>query len=260
MDISRYKVYVRDTQISDEDLENLIKDVIYDIARDTKIFRRQFSFNVLPCVDMYNIKEIFNTQSHLETNVTKVTYTHEYNEKDIIDLINVIQDTEQEKTTKCDFKNSNETSTTETKTYTSLDESYLDTIDLFYVDDRTTKYKIYSMLPDFFEQINNDIFISKQDRLKSVFGEDYDLEVIADVNVLPDPSKMSEEDLSKINTAIIAGIKYSISDMYMNANNEQVSNILYQRYYSSKKQLLYNNPQFVNQFQKFGSRYNTWNK
>ena len=259
MDISRYKVYVRDTQISDEDLENLIKDVIYDIARDTKIFRRQFSFNVLPCVDMYNIKEIFNTQSHLDTSVTEVTYTHEYNEKDIVDLINLIQDTN-DKSTECDFKDNNEESTTETKTYTALDESYLATLDLFYVDDRSIKYKVYSMLPDFFEQVNNDTFISNHDRLVVSFGSDYNLEIVADVNVLPDPNKISEEDLNRINTSIIAGIKYYVSDMYMNINNEQVSNILYQRYYSSKKQLVYNNPQFVSQFQKFGSKYNSWNK
>ena len=57
--------------------------------------------------------------------------------------------------------------------------------------------------------------------------------------------------------AIIAGVKYFVSDMYMNISNEQVSNILYQRYFAKKRQITYDYPIHISSL----LRYNAgWNK
>lgn len=60
MNANKYKFYVRDIGISDEDLKNVLQNVIEDIAVSTKIFKKVFVFEILPEVVVYDFGSLLN--------------------------------------------------------------------------------------------------------------------------------------------------------------------------------------------------------
>jgi len=251
MDILKYKKYVRDTNISDDDFKEIVNDVLIDITLDTKIFRTTVGFSLTNCVDEYNIKDIFNISSSVEDQVVDIKFT--VDEDDSINL------------------NSNNPGCPliDEKVQTELvlqssDDIFLGCIELVRVyADKTEAIKygsrslIENVTEKYFTKLNDNLFYSKKLFLESLYGKTYDVNILANCIYRPDPEKITEEQENIIKQAIIAGIKYNLSDMYLNTTNEQVSNILYQRYWSTKKQIRNNYPQLIGTVSDFSM--DSWN-
>lgn len=90
MDINRYKFYVRDVGISDTDLNNVLQDVISDIAVNTKIFKRTFGFTLEPEIVNYPIKNIYQLADKFELKINYISdYVNATNENALIDFLKI---------------------------------------------------------------------------------------------------------------------------------------------------------------------------
>jgi len=232
MDISKYKKYIRNLSIEDEDLDDLIRDVIEDIARDTKIFRDVFGFSVSSCLSEYSIKSLYEFYLENDSRNEVKTITP------ITDADKFIEFANQLLGSSCiDVNFVNETYETieESKENRILSVSQIATVD---------KNGIHNFLDGKIAQLRNGMtLVLDVEEFEKRYGKDTVLPVIVSVVIVPDVQRISEEVEAMLKTAIINGIKYFVSDTYSDPNNAQVGNLLYQRYYSSKKQLLYNYPQ-----------------
>ena len=268
MDIAKYRKYVRDTSISDEDFEDLIKDVIEDIARDTGIFTDIFVFQLEGCIELYDIETLYDLSNQInEDNIVDITITDNINDKDsLAQYLNRLEIVTVDGTT-C---STNDSSTTDTKVTTSQGDTgkkLLSVVDMIWsrdsLDDSLkypSKEEVISVINSWFYHIGNFNYKKNNRELNRLFGytddQLYEIPIVTLVNYVPNLDQLDEDVERQIKTAIINGVKYYASDLYLNTVNEQTSNILYQRYYSSKKQLKFN---YNNNLGKYSMRNAYWN-
>jgi len=265
MNISKYKKYIRDMNVSDDELEEIVSDVIEDIAMDTKIFKNTIGFKLDGCVREYDIEAIYELYSNLDDQVINIEYTSNSSTESTLKLIDMITIDDGDNKTTCEDKN-NDDSVDEDITYSSSKSKFISANDLFVIfndtieaESRKSKTLIKSIENEYFERYNNFVYKSKHEYLSDLYGsEDYSIDVYVNCSIVPSAEQINDDQERMLRTALINGLKYFSSDMYLNTSNEQVSNLLYQRYYSSKKQLLYNNPQFVSP--KLDFRNSGWNQ
>jgi len=267
MDITKYRMYIRDVQLTDSEFAELIKDVIDDIARDTKIFKELFGFTIESCKMEYDMNLLFTLHSRLkDTKITDITLTPTYSENSSLEFIRaVVKDNKDglvcSTTTEDDI-------VVEIETEKDITNTYISTLDIqqiiYNYEDNSrfgTKSNVRSVSTRYFDQASNDLYIKNIISLREDgFNEEdaaYSIPVVGIACIVPNLDFISEEIERIIKQAIIAGIKYFVSDLYMNTSNEQVSNILYQRYYAKKKQLVYDYPIYVSNLLRYNSE---WNK
>lgn len=232
MDISKYRKYIRNLSISDEDLEDMIKDIIEDIARDTKIFKDYFAFTLSECVSDYNIKYLYDGYKQNQKEYELETVSPVSDPDLLVQFINSIYGE------KCN------TVSLVSETYTEV-ETELENNTLLHVNQivEVNNNQIKNLLDgDLLYLRENFIVTMDTGKFKQLYVDTDYLPVLCSVTIIPDLDKISDNTERIIRTAIINGIKYFLSDTYSDPNGAQVGNILYQRYYSSKKQLLYNYP------------------
>jgi len=247
MNINDYKIFIRDMNISDEELTNLIQQIIIEISHNTKIFRNTIGITISHCLEQYNIKDIYNLSSAVDEQISNITFIENTN-----------------------YELSNEECNLQSPILTELTTDTADTTFLGLL----SLLKVYSNIEDaykhgsttlneditykYFIKINDVTFITKTDYLKTLYGDKYTFDILANCIYAPSPSKITTEEEIIIKPAIIAGLKYYLSDTYLNTTNEQVSNLLYQRYWSTQKQIRNNHPQLIDVVSEF--KMDTWNK
>jgi len=267
MDINDYRMYVRDMQISDDELELVMKDVINDIARDTKVFKELFGFTLAGCVDMYDMKMLFDLHTQLKKdNIVELSINGNLENPDsILNYLNTIDSSSADLGKTCESEDGVDV---EINTNDGKHNTFIDVIDILHVYDNldalakvNRNTNVRSVLFDWFEDVGNNWYKKKDGKLSKEFGytddSKYEIPLVGIVSVVPDLSNIDPEIESIIKSTLIAGLKYNISDMFLNIQNEQVSNLLYQRYYSAKRQLKFNYSSDLGNY----FRYNTeWNR
>lgn len=250
-DISKYMIYIRDTDISEQEAQNILQDILDEVSFDTKIFRDLFVFDIGNCDNVYDTKALYDLSQSLKEEVTGVTSTDYTTEQ----LINILEGKEfsdsNNNANNCSTGESQDSDTEDTNNSLCLN-TYLNIIDLMWYDKTDSKQPIKSIISTWFQQVGNDIYeliptkVSNDTGIpESNININNPIPVIGYVSIIPNIFKLTSDDERILRQVLIAGLKYKVSDMYLNTANEQVSNLLYQRYYNAKKQLAFNFPQFV---------------
>jgi len=256
MDIDNYKKYVRDVSITDDDLTSVMQDVINEIARDTKIFKEVFGFTVSNCTEEYNMKNLFNIYSSVkEDSITSISLSEPvFNEESVINLINQI--TSNDKV--CNL--SGLTVGEETTTINGKFNNYVHLLDVITtsVSKSGSNTEPTSSIGKFLSWLNGDTYILNSSYMRRFgYGDTYSIPVIGVAIIVPQLNDIDEDMEMVLRPAIIAGLKYYVSDMYMNMANEQVSDVLYRRFYVRKKQLMNDYP---NNVSVDNTNHSSWNK
>ena len=215
MDINNYKFYIRDIGISDTDLQNVLRDVISDIAVNTKIFKRVFSFTLEPEMNMYPIKDLYQLSDKSEIIINSITYSlksYDTKEKLLEYLNEPIINVDETK----DIQKDNEYS------------DYIEVIDLF--DDKFNSYGHY---------------------LEPVGKDDYYLNIKIDKPILltgiaiinPLLSEINDRIEKQIRFAIISGLK-AYTHTLESQPNEQVSLVLNKQFEYDKQKLINKYPYY----------------
>ena len=215
MDINNYKFYIRDIGISDTDLQNVLRDVINDIAVNTKIFKRAFSFTLEPEMNMYPIKDLYQLSDKSEIIINSITYSlksYDTKEKLLEYLNEPIINVDETK----DIQKDNEYS------------DYIEVIDLF--DDKFNSYMKY------LEPVSrNDYYLNlKIDKPILLTG-------IAVINPLL--SEISDRIEKQLRFAIISGLK-AYTHTLESQPNEQVSLVLNKQFEYDKQKLINKYPYY----------------
>ena len=248
-DITRYMVYLRDTDISEQEAYNLLQDVLVEVSFDTKIFKDLFVFDVDNCDKAYDIKALYNLSQALKQNVSTVTLT-DYSTEELINILQGKEFTDSDSNS-CSIPQSQD-SDEDTYTGSNCLNTFINVIDLMWYNKDDTREPIKSVISSWFQMVGDNIFELAPDNISRDTGIpisnltlNNSVKVIGYISVIPNIYNLTADDELLLRQVLIDGLKYKVSGMYLNANNEQVSNLLYQRYYSSKKQLSFNFPQFV---------------
>ena len=214
MDINNYKFYVRDVGISDTDLQNVLNDVISDIATNTKIFKRVFSFTLEPGLDEYPIKDLYQLADKSEPTILDINYTTNLDTQEgLIDYL-----------TNVDINVQQTVDTTTDNTYSD----YIEIIDLF--DDKFNSYMKY------LEPVSKDDYY-----LNIKIDKPIPLTGIAIINPLL--SEISDRIEKQIRFAIISGLK-AYTHTLENQPNEQVSLVLNKQFEYDKQKLINKYPYY----------------
>ena len=216
LNINNYKFYVRDIGVQDIDLENILKDVLSDIAINTKIFKRTFGFTLEPEVSRYPIRDLYQLNDKTEATITDINFTTDFsNTQSLIDYLS-----------------SAGTVPVGENISTSVDNKYSDyieTIDVF--DNKFNSYLKY------LEAVNkNDYYIN------TILSEPVDVNAIVSVNPILD--ELDEKIEKQIRFAIISGLK-AYTHTLENQVNEPVGLTL-------NKQFEYDKQKLINQYPYFG--------
>jgi len=248
-DISKYMIYIRDMDINEQDALNILQDVLDEIALDTRIFRDLFAFDIDKCDEVYDIKALYNLSQATKLNVTNVSNT-DYTDEE---LLNILQGKEvhQDDTKECSDGDNQDSDNDDTDTSNCLN-TYMNVIDLMWYNKNDREQPIKSVISSWFQQVGNDTYELILDEITKTTGISSSnnnllnpLQVIGYINIIPNIVNLSSDDERLLRQSLISGLKYKISDMYLNTVNEQVSNLLYQRYYNAKKQLAFTFPQMI---------------
>jgi len=224
MDISKYRVYVRDIGLTDDDLYLIIQDVINEIASTTNIFKSMFVFPLEKGKQVYNIKELFDTNER--TREYKINMSlGSYTDDQIIDYLTV------EGTKDIDV-NYDKTTNEYYNQYLSCDDILKEVT----FDDTKKLISIFN----YFDVLNINKFKLNTDIDKYIDDTD-SMFVIAKCTIIPNISNIDSYIESIIKYAIIEGIRYYSTPSNTNAN-EQVRFNNWNRYHKAKLALMSNYP------------------
>ena len=214
MDINNYKFYVRDIGIDDVTLQNVFQDVISDIATNTKIFKRVYSFTLEPVIDKYPLKDLYQLSDKSEPIITNINYTTTFDtQQGLIDYLS-----------NADINVQQTVDTTTDNIYSD----YIETIDLF--DDKFNSYGHY------LEPVGvDDYYLNKE------ITEPVPLTGIAVINPLL--TEISDRVEKQIRFAIISGLK-AYTHTTENQPNEQVGLVLNKQFEYDKQKLRNNYPYY----------------
>lgn len=210
---SKVKFHIRDVKSNDTDIDNVILDVINEIAINTKIFKKIYGFSIHKDIELYDFNALLQMNEETETELVSVTIG-EHTREELLTYL-----TEYEV-----FPSPLVTKVTENDTIKS---KFINVISMTGDDGRN--------ISDYFQY-----FGSSQYKLyDEMFREENDgMHCIFTAQIIPDVEELLPEDLEVIAPAIITGCKFYFNDSMMSADDAQVANLFYRRYYAKIQELI----------------------
>ena len=226
--LDRYKKYVRDTNFTDDELNEMIVEVFEDISDDTRVFKDVFAFTISNKEDVYNIREMYEIYQKFNDDptidfITEIDVNGATSEDDIKSIL--IDPTASH-------------ANLDTKSDEQCYNRYKGLIDLMWYNKDTRKLEY--VFNSWFQLVTPDMY---QLTKKLEDGEEYN--VIAVVSIVPNINNVDENVEKYVRNAIISGMKFHTNGAYENAQNDQGTNLLYQRYYNARKQLSMDFPNYI---------------
>jgi len=223
IDINKYKFFVRNFSITDDELTNLINMVITDIAKSTKIFKDIIGFSIIKDFYDYDFELIMKMNDKVREDVGYITIG-EFNDEDIIN---------------CLSGDNTLLSLSPEVTYNEYMESPLNRM-LLSVDDVVTLNKfsndyisvfnIFSYISGFKYRLNTNNILFDQNKESK--------QALAIVSVVPDLDNIDDEIISLIEPALVEGLKYFTQIPYTNSDDMQSTSIILNRYNYEKQKLM----------------------
>jgi len=210
--LARVKLLVKDSQVNDEDIQNIILHVIGDIATSTKIFKKLYGFTVHENIELYNFREIARLNEEVEQEPSSIMIT-DPNAQEIIDFI-----------TKGEFPDPTVEKTLESEEAKS---SVIEVMDIFDSDAVSVINK--------FEYRGSAYYFCPDDRWRSLNdGEKF----VFAAWVVPHIDELTPSMLDEILPTIVSGCKFFINDLMHSVDDTQATNYDFMRYYQAKQILL----------------------
>jgi len=224
MDINKYKFYVRDVSVTDEQLQMLLQDVVNDIGASTKIFKRLFGFQVFPDIKEYNLKNLYEQSIRSGYNRLETLQIGGVDNETLVQFLN-------------DPTNVNTSQITIAEGI-GIPDTFIDVVDVLgniYTDDSTPLGSIFYK----FDRIGvNDYKFTENIKEPK--------NALCIVNVIPALENIDEQMESYMKTAIVAGLKYYTETQVVNQNlNYQISS--YKVFENAKNQLQGLFPTYIGQ-------------
>jgi len=213
--LNTYKKYIRDTSFEDEEIYDMIKDIFTEISYETRVFKDIFIIKVTKDIDIYNIKKLY------------YDYLKIHNKKYI------------EFTNNLDISNLSEDSIQKYLIDPSKDNKKIN--ECINVFKGILSIELYDANKNIVTELPNNFFKKIDDY---TFKLNYNLHkkdnyyIILKVSILPNISNIDTNVEVYCRNVIISGLKYYANSAYTSMQNDQGTNLLYQRFYNSKKQLM----------------------
>ena len=250
-DVSKYMIYLRDMDISEQETQDILQDILYEVSFETKIFKDIFVFDIDKCDEIYDLKALYGLSQSLRQNITGVT-SSDYTTEELINILEGVEFPDSNNNNNdCSIGNSQD-SDKDTTNESICINTYINTVDIMWYDKSNLKNPIISIFDRWFKWVNNDLYELRTLNVSNDTGIPINninvanpIPVISVANIIPNIFNLTSDDERLLRPVLIAGLKYKVSGMYLNAVNEQVSNLLFQRYYNAKKQLAFTFPQYM---------------
>jgi len=205
-----YKVYIKNVSLEDDEISELLKQAVEDIASETRVFKTIVGFSVEPDVEYYDFEAIFGLYCATVTDIKTLSFSSPITLNDIMNGV---------------FPDMVITNTVD---YPKPDHMILDVNDIFDTEGKSITER-FTFLSGY--NYRNKLFDEKIDKV-----EPY--QAAAVISFVPDPKIIDEDIERRIRPAIIAGLKYFANDIYNDTDNAQVANLYYQRYFAAKRELI----------------------
>jgi hypothetical protein len=212
MDISRYKFYVRDIGINDNDLQLVLEDVIKDIAISTRIFKKAVGFTIEPNLELYNFKALLYVNEGTQEVTLNDLMIGSSSVRELEQCLNGLKicDTNVTKDTSIGIKQND----------------YIDLVDIIEYDNNIVR----SIIKDF-DYIDNANYRYKYyDKLKC------DKYATFLCTIIPRLENIDDEVEDIIKSTVIKGLRY-FTDTTQNMQNVNPVNLKYQEYLNAKLEL-----------------------
>jgi len=208
---NKVKIHVRDVNMTDSELDDIIDTVLNEISLETRVFKKLYGFTVHEDMEQYDFRYIARLNEQVEQEPGNITLG-DPSPGDIIKFIS-------EGTFPEILVNKN----LEIETAQS---QFIDLLDLF-------DEKGFSVLHRFEERGTSTYFCYNDEWRKQ---NDLKRFVMA-AWVRPDIAELHDEDLSIILTTVIAGCKFYINDILHSVEDTQATNYDFMRWFQNKQRL-----------------------
>ncbi len=192
IDISKYKIYVRDYGVEDTDLATILNDVIREIAFKTRIFKTIIGFEIFDGIRVYDFGSIYRIN---------------LSEKRDLMTLDIIEPTLNDLLEAIDNKKALDIQVIKTTEPVSENSQLIDVTDIVNENGKT--------IFDLFEPVNDLLFEYKGPSYKEP------IKAYAIGSYVPDVTLIAPDIEEIIKPALIAGVKYYLSSNYTNAQNLQ---------------------------------------
>jgi len=233
MDINDYRVFVKNVTLSDAEWDTLMKQVVSDVAQETRIFKKLVGFTLEPTLEYYDFEAISGLHDKLDVEITNITI----GSFDFEDIMKIAKDG-------CVPS----LDTIEDEEFI-LDENMI--LDVNDIIDTSAKsiFKKFTFMQGYTyatcalpcETTANADCDQPQDE---AFYVNNDKKAIAIISFEPDPDKITADIERRIKPAIIAGLKFFANDIYNDKDDAAVANLFYQRYFAAKRELINKYPYY----------------
>lgn len=229
----KVRFHIKDVFVQDDELDQVILQVIEDIANQTRIFKKIYGFTIHEDIQVYDFRNLARMNEQVERELSGVTIGS-FNQDDIIDWMNLNTDTEwpSPEIMKTEFdENDCRDSGEEPGPNTLVLPTECNTLFIGLLD----IYDAYgvSIMDMFREHGNSQYFVYDEQWLAQ---EDGVMKSFT-ASVVPDIDELLQEDLAIIMSTIIEGCKYYIANTFQAPTDSQVANLYYQRYWKKKEEL-----------------------
>ena len=213
----KVKFHIRDISFKDYEIDEMILQVITDIANETKLFKKIIGFTIHEDKKIYDFRNLTRMNERVEIELEAVSI-QAYTPEDIIEFIKAgaWSNPEIDKTVFVERDGQ------------SMFIDLLDVYDEFghYITDKFQYHGTaqYYCLDNQWRKDNEGVgkcFVA---------------------SVIPQIDEILQEDIHEIMHTIIEGCKYYFNDTFGSGDDAQVANLYYQRYWQSKQALINKHP------------------
>ena len=218
----KVKLHIRDVYTTDEEVDSVILQVIEDIAREVKLFRKLSGFTIEKDKQLYDFRNITRLNEEVETELENV-YIGGFTDLQMKLFLMGREEWPDPLTFKRTFNEQ------EFMTFFGVlglyDEYVRNIMDKFH----HTSTSVYMVTDEQWLEDND----GKQ--------------MVAMTYGLPKVDELLNEELTMITSCVIEGCKYYFANTLQSATDAQVSNLFYQRYWYKKKELIDQYPLYAPQ-------------
>jgi hypothetical protein len=221
IDILRDKVkfHIRDVNNTDDEIDNIILQVISDIALTTKIFKKIYGFSIHKDIELYDFNAILQMNERTEHELSSVTIGS-YSQDQIKDFLSTSE-----------FPSPPVEKVIEEET---AKNKLLNVINIF--DDEIREMRTeFRYLGTHQYKLYDESYREENDGMHCVFT----------AQIIPHIDELLPETIEMLSTAIIAGTQYYFLNTMNSADDVQISNVYYQRFYAKQLDLIDHMPTFV---------------
>lgn len=209
---NKVKIHIRDVNIENSELDDIIDTVLTEIALETRIFKKLYGFTVHEDIDRYNFMYIARMNEQVEEEPTNIIIE----EPPLEEIIDFIENG--------NFPDIAVDKNLEVEPYQSQFFDLMDIYDengdsvLSKFEERGSSY--YFVYDEAWRKIN--------DQKRFVFS----------AWIKPDVNELHDEQLSMILHTVIAGCKFYINDTLHSPDDTQATNYDFMRWFQGKEQLM----------------------